>query len=391
MNLMRCTMASFSSKLWMLVTVLLATTVRPAWCQPNIVVVMVDDLGYADFNQKDMPKLWSISRLGVQMRLYSHQNSQPTRAAFLTGNDPSRYQMHQEHDDPRFYAEPVSGITNATVADTLRSVGYSTYHIGKWDVGKYDAEQQFARGFDEYLTRLEINGVSYGSSRDDISTFHDAAMKVFEHASRPFFLYLAHHDPGNANEQLTYEERIATLDDQLADLFAALPPDTVFVFMSDSGAGQDQGSNAPFQGWKGDYFEGAIRVANFVTGIKPSEEPIWVGDFHETFAELSGAATPITDGGSILKPTVHRGLANTQTYLVPYIKKRKAEGRKIRGKFAAIQQWRKYVRIGRYRDDQSLISVTEEFYDLRRDPGEEANQIYNPIYRSADRPDAIKV
>ena len=348
--------------------------------QPNIVVVLVDDLGFADFSEEKMPRLTELARQGHTLELYAQQSCMPTRATFLTGNHPAKYQMFQNFDDARFYSEPLSGITDPTIADTLRDAGYATYEIGKWHVGKYNHEQQFARGFDEYFTRVEINGAEYNSMRYDVWLFDSAARSVMAKAPRPFFLYLAHHAPHTPYFPLTYDEMVNELDNQIADLHADLPPNTVFVFMSDNGATEEGGSNEPFRGWKGDYYNGALRVANFVTGIEPTKAPVWVGDFHETFAELAGAELPVTDGGSILQQEMRRGTENDQKYLVPCVRKRRPEGQNVKAKFAAVEDWRKYIRIVRFTNDGDVKSTKEEFYDLRVDVGEDNDVADDPDY-----------
>ena len=350
--------------------------------KPNIVVVLVDDLGIADFCPEKMPRLSAIARRGTTLELYSQQSCMPSRATFLTGNHPAKYQMFQNFPDAHYYAEPLSGITDPTIADTLRSAGYTTYEIGKWHVGKSTEERPSARGFDEYFTRTAINDVSYKSPRYHIPLFDAAARGVLAHAPRPFFLYLSHHAPHTPYKPLDYEEMVGALDDQVADLHADLPPNTAFVFMSDNGATEKGGSNLPFRGWKGDPYNGALRVANFVTGFAPSATgPIWFGDFHETFAELAGARPPVTDGGSFLHDTVRRGTQNDRSYFVPFVKKRRAKGQSVRARLAAVDGWRKYIRITKFTKSGEAKSSREQLYDLRVDQAERKDVSKDPKYQ----------
>ena len=124
---------------------LLCSQAHAAARQPNLVVIMADDLGYADLNcyggrRYETPHLDALARQGLRFTDY-HSNGpvcSPTRAALLTG----RYQQRAGIDGV-VYADPARGMreahglqpTEVTFAKLLRAAGYRTALFGKWHLG----------------------------------------------------------------------------------------------------------------------------------------------------------------------------------------------------------------------------------------------------------------
>ena len=171
--------------------------------KPNIVLVVVDDLGYNDLTfagggvaggAVPTPNIDSIARDGIQFtRGYTgNATCSPSRAAILTGRYPTRYGFEFtpvpkefsravawiRRDDPHppnYFADrekdvppladlgvPVSEIT---LAELLRARGYHTMGLGKWHLGEADRFRPTAQGFDEYLGFL--GGASMFLDPDD--------------------------------------------------------------------------------------------------------------------------------------------------------------------------------------------------------------------------------
>lgn len=159
-------------KITMALLVGLSTAIAqsPSRKPPNIVFVLIDDLGYGDLSctgNKDV-QTENIDRLaaeGVRFTQF-YVNSpicSPSRTAFLTGQHPARYRMHSylnnRAENKRRGMPDWLDPTAPSIARTLMQAGYSTAHVSKWhlgggrDVG--DAPLPQAYGFDESLTSFE--------------------------------------------------------------------------------------------------------------------------------------------------------------------------------------------------------------------------------------------
>jgi arylsulfatase A-like enzyme len=110
--------------------------------QPNIIVVVADDLGFADvgFNgAKDIktPHIDRLAASGVRFEsFYVQHMCTPTRAALMTGRYPMRFGMQTFVITPgQSYGLPTD---ERTIAEALRAAGYRTYALGKWHLGHAD-------------------------------------------------------------------------------------------------------------------------------------------------------------------------------------------------------------------------------------------------------------
>jgi arylsulfatase B/arylsulfatase I/J len=121
---------------------------------PNLVFVLVDDWGWNDIGYRSTYLSWTtptIDRLaeeGVKLsRHFSHELCVPTRGALLTG----RYSIRLGLLDQDTQQTSVLPLAETTIAQELKSAGYRTYMVGKWDVG-YAATQYYPtyRGFDSF-------------------------------------------------------------------------------------------------------------------------------------------------------------------------------------------------------------------------------------------------
>lgn len=124
-----------------LLTALLAVPVRAAE-KPNVIVVVADDLGYADVGFqgcKDIPTphLDALAKRGVVCTngYVTHPFCSPTRAALLTG----RYQQRFGHENnPAWLPENKDvglPLDQPTLAGALKKLGYATGAVGKWHLG----------------------------------------------------------------------------------------------------------------------------------------------------------------------------------------------------------------------------------------------------------------
>ena len=209
--------------------------------KPNVVIVLTDDLGFADLgcygSEIDTPHLDALAAQGLRYtNFHVTPMCSPTRAALLTGINPHLVGVgHVAHSDPGFpgYAMELSENV-ATAAEVLRDAGYATYMVGKWHLAKdsdcSDAGPRHSwpcqRGFDRFYGFLDgftnlhhphrllqdnspvvVDEWPEGYYLTDDLTDHAIEMLQSSKASdpsRPFFLYFAHgavHAPLHAKAQ----------------------------------------------------------------------------------------------------------------------------------------------------------------------------------------------
>ena len=151
----------FSS--WVVVGVfaILGLACAEAKSSPNLIVIMADDLGYADvgFNGcKDIPTphIDSIAANGVQFTsgYVSYSVCGPSRAGFITGRYQQRFGFER---NPQYQPNDSNmGLpkTESTLADVLKKKGYKSGIIGKWHLGAHKTLHPLSRGFDFFFGHL---------------------------------------------------------------------------------------------------------------------------------------------------------------------------------------------------------------------------------------------
>jgi len=197
--------------------------------KPNIVVIMVDDMGYSDLScygsEIQTPHIDSLAKNGVMFsQFYNAGRCCPSRASLLTGMYPHQAGMggmvkknaRQKNSTPAY-----QGYLNEktlTIAEALKPLGYATYMTGKWHVGEDSLDWPLQRGFDKYYglisgansyyneilpNRLVVeNNQPISLPDDDNFYFTDAitqkSVEYIQEASqqkKPFFLYVAYTAP----------------------------------------------------------------------------------------------------------------------------------------------------------------------------------------------------
>ncbi|MBR9802552.1 sulfatase-like hydrolase/transferase, partial [bacterium] len=183
--------------------------------QPNIVLILADDLAPGDLSQGDgekarTPRLDQLAKESVQFaQAYSASCvCAPARAALLTGRYPHRtgvvtLNLNKYPKLTRLHRDEV------TIADILKEAGYATGLIGKWHTGRGEGYHPLDRGFDEFEGFDGSVDVGYYAYRfieqrtartvtdqyltDDLT--QRAINFVRRHQNEPFFLKLAHYAP----------------------------------------------------------------------------------------------------------------------------------------------------------------------------------------------------
>jgi uncharacterized protein (TIGR03437 family) len=273
--------------------------------KPNIILIVADDLGYADLGVQGSadvltPNIDSIARNGIRFTngYVSAPVCSPSRAGFLTG----RYQQRFGYELNPAEGDRTSGlpISETTIANRLKNLGYATGAIGKWHLG---TQPQFApqqRGFDEFFGFLigmhsytvwnQPNNPIYRGTQTVVEetyltdAFSREAVDFIQRNQRqPFFLYLAGnapHDPMQATDEYlarfqnisdptrrTFAAMMAALDDGVGKVLAKLrelnlEENTLIIFFSDNGGIPriNTSKNDPFSGQKNQLLEGGIHI-----------------------------------------------------------------------------------------------------------------------------------
>lgn len=313
--------------------------------QPNVIYVLVDDMGYGDFSafNSDGPNTPALSRLvreGMTLRnCYSASPvCAPARASILTGRYPQRCGVIDTLE--------VRGLdrlkpSETTLADVYQKNGYHTALIGKWHLGAIDpAYHPNNRGFqyffgfrggwnDYYKYHIERNGEAVSTEGEYLTDLfsREAVSYVREHAAEPFFLHLAYNAPhfplqapaetidayrrpGRTTAVATLYAMLEIMDRGMGELLDELDrlgiaEDTIFVFASDNGpdfGGEGDAClrrfNCDLRGEKMLAFEGGIKVPAVVrwTGKLPAgaqtDAVVHGTDWLPTLLSMCGIALP---------------------------------------------------------------------------------------------------
>lgn len=196
--------------------------------RPNIVVVLVDDMGFSDLgcygSEIETPNIDRLASDGLRFtQFYNYGRCCPTRAALMTGLHPHQVgigHMTEPPERPLGFDGAYQGHLNdscATLAEVLRDAGYHTLMTGKWHLGYHQkSDWPLQRGFDKFFGgisgafnyfRPEGNrGLFDGNEPFEpgdgfycTDDFTDVACQYVEEVTRaddkPFFLYLAYNAP----------------------------------------------------------------------------------------------------------------------------------------------------------------------------------------------------
>jgi arylsulfatase A len=259
--------------------------------QPNIVLILADDLGYGDLgcygSKISTPRTDQMAQEGVRFTQYCSASPvcSPARAALLTGRYATRVGIPRVLDVTDTYGLP---DTETNMAQMLKGAGYATACVGKWHLGSVEPYLPTARGFDEFYgipysidqgTRPLMQGtqvIEEPASLDSLTQRYTQYALDFigRKKDAPFFLYMPHSFPhipvaaspafaGKSN-QGQYGDAVQEMDwsvGQVLDSLRAngLDSNTLVIFSSDHGP-WFQGSAGRLRGRKGETFEGGMRV-----------------------------------------------------------------------------------------------------------------------------------
>ena len=283
--------------------------------KPNIIIFFTDDQGYADLGCYgaegfETPHIDQLAKEGIRFTNFYVPATvcTPSRAGLMTGRYPKRSNMHEAVLFP--FSDTGLSTEEFTMAEMLKSAGYSTACIGKWHLAHKPEYMPNNHGFDYFY------GVPYSNDMDNHFYKHlnfqspplpmyrnkeliesgpdqryltkryteEAINLIKKSGDEPFFLYVAQNMPhvplfvsekfkGKSKKGL-YGDVIMELDWSVGEIVNVLKEEgkydnTIFVFTSDNGP--QIGSAKPLRGKKAQTWDGGQRVPGIITW--PSKIP----------------------------------------------------------------------------------------------------------------------
>jgi arylsulfatase A-like enzyme len=376
--------------------------------QPNVVLLVADDMGFADcgaYGCKDIPtpNIDALAKNGVKF-LNGYTSGcvcSPTRAGLLTGRYQQRFGFDANAEgkaQPGDKGPRALDIQQVTFAQRMKALGYVTGIFGKWHQGADPGYLPTDRGFDEFYGILPY-GLAAGNPvpvyrgtnqvevpKNHMETFGNEALSFIDrHQGKPFFLYLpftAVHGPfvgpepwlSKFDTQMPTSRRKYAADlNQMDEIIGRvmqqlrshnLEENTLVFFFSDNGGPGGAANNGPLRGTKWTLWDGGIHVP-FIAQWKgriPAgrvlEQPVIQVDF---------LPTAIAAAGGEIKPEWKLDGAN----LLPCL-----EGKTAAAPHEALY-WRfgiQYaVRQGDWKLVKPSINDTPHLFNLAKDPGESSD------------------
>lgn len=320
---------------------------EPQSGKPNIVFILIDDMGWTDLGcfGSTFYETPNIDRLAAQGMKFTQAYAactvcSPTRASIMTGKYPARLHLTDwiaGSKKPKAKLKIPDWLMHLpleenTIAKALKPAGYVSASIGKWHLGgpEYFPEKH---GFDlnrggcdkgqppSYFSPYRIPTLEDGPPGEYLTDrLGDEALKFIEsNKDRPFLLYWPHYavhmplqakrpivdryqakvKPGMDQNNATYAAMIESVDDAVGRMMAKLDElklasRTVVVFTSDNGGLLKSTSNKPLRAGKGSAYEGGVRVPMIVRWpgvVAPGsvcETPVISLDGYPTMLEIAG-------------------------------------------------------------------------------------------------------
>ena len=398
--------------------------VSPRPQKPNIVLLLIDDLGFKDVGYMGTPyyETPNIDRLAGQGMVFTSAyanapNCLPSRACLMTGQYTPRHGIYNIagpgctapgylRSMKRAKLKPIENSRGlppgtVTIQQALREAGYATGFIGKWHHGQSESRSDFdyTASFGPSLKREDADSTREAIQKDPKfvgKLTYLAEQFIARNKTRPFYLLLSHHavhipvearaetaekyraKPADGGRcQPDYAAMIEHTDESVGRILTALDEHqitdrTIVVFFSDNGGESRCTANAPLRGEKQLIYEGGIRVpmaVRWLGRIEPGsvcDVPVIGTDFFPTFLHLAGASPPEAD-------------ALDGENLVPLFFGAKALGRDAI--FWHIPSyWHKCMpcgamRLGNYKLIEFFEDRRLELYDLEKDLGEQNNLV----------------
>jgi arylsulfatase A-like enzyme len=416
--------------------------------KPNIILILLDDMGWRDVGFMgntfiETPTLDKLAHEGLVLNnAYSNApNCAPSRAAIMSGQYAPRTHVYTmikgNMGDTRLhrvitpanklYLEP----SVITLAEMLKSAGYRTAQIGKWNLGTGEVRGPKGQGFDiniagsragearnGYFSPYGLTDLEDGPKGEYLTDrLNNEAIRVIqEKDTRPFFIYLSHfapHFPPQAPESLIekykqkklhlensqvpadaiYAAMVERVDQGIGNIMEALKQqdkenNTLIIFTSDNGGYDKLSYMTPLRGQKSLLYEGGIRVPMLLwwqghINAAIRDVPVMGIDIFPTLMRAAGVGNvkqPLD--GADLSPLFSTTGRSTTSSAEPALKRDalfwyfpayvvglydKAADTVFQQRPAAV------IRKGDWKLIRYLDSSRIELYNLANDPGETRN------------------
>jgi arylsulfatase A-like enzyme len=392
---------------------------------PNFVVILAEAQGWSNTSVAmddrvpasrspmfQTPAVERLAREGMRFaRGYATSpRCTPSRAALFTGKSPAALRMTyvgqgRDHAPVRtalIPPEPVLELPAAeiTVAELLRTAGYTSAHFGKWHVGRTDPSRH---GFDASDGPTNNGGPDNVASPNPEQAFGltgrgIAFMTRARDAGKPFYLQLSHYPNQERREGGRPDRNTAKRESDEIDRSVSLVLDALdrlglagrtYVFYTADHGAQGRAGNAPLSGGKGSVLEGGLRVPFLIRGPGVpagvcSRVPVTACDLLPTIAELARVPGPLPSGieggslGPVLRDPAGRGtVARAREDLVFHFPHYDLGNG---GPATAIL-------LGRHKLIRNYETQASRLFDLERDP-EEAHDLARSLPDKAAELDA---
>jgi len=283
----------------LLLAMLLAPAIEAAdGAQPNVILIMADDLGYGDLScygstMIRTPVLDQLAADGVRLTSFYTGATvcTPSRMALLTGMYPTRLGWSGGVLGYKMKTSTGLAPEALTIAEVFKNAGYRTAISGKWHLGSTPELHPLRQGFDRAFHIKMSNNQTKKLWRDEelvadpfdnrllTEQFtREAISFIRENRDHPFFLYLpftAPHFPAQAHPDWkgksplgAYGDVVEEMDARIGEILETLADTglderTIVIFHSDNGPEPGQkkwASAAPYRGLKWSSLEGGTRV-----------------------------------------------------------------------------------------------------------------------------------
>jgi arylsulfatase A-like enzyme len=301
---------------------------------PNIVFILVDDLGYGDVgylgSEIKTPNLDQLAANGMVIQHnYAYPICSPTRAALMTGKNPIGFGIDGPMENDAMLPADIK-----LLPEYLQDAGYQTWMVGKWHLGMgLKKAMPHNRGFDDFYGSLggftdfythvyfggldwQHNGVSIREEGHVTDLLTARALRKIEgfNNDKPFFMYLSYTAPHTPLQKVpapiydyssiasadrrVFADMTSHLDQGIGQVIAAIEAkgiadNTLIIFMSDNGGNEIAGAdNGILTGEKASAYEGGVRVPAFVywpskiAGKQSLVGPIFTQDWLPTLLDV---------------------------------------------------------------------------------------------------------